>query len=259
MIILLKSLFEFRFVLLSLVRQDLKNKYRNSILGIGWSLLYPLGLVAIIGVVYSQLMGQPLRDFIPYLFSGLIPWMFITQCADGGTMTFLNAEGYIKQTRIPVIVFPLRTMFGSFIQLMISLSAFLLIILFINIDSFNFKMLLVIPAMCLWLILGVSITIISGLVNTYFRDFIHIQSLLLQGLFYATPIVFPAEMLRDGNFEWLYQWNPIYYILEIIRRPLLGEFPSSNAWIIASVIIISAFLTAITLMKRVGRKITFRL
>ena len=94
MIILLKSLFEFRFVLLSLVRQDLKNKYRNSILGIGWSLLYPLGLVAIIGVVYSQLMGQPLRDFIPYLFSGLIPWMFITQCADGGTMTFLNAEGY---------------------------------------------------------------------------------------------------------------------------------------------------------------------
>lgn len=255
----MKDIFAFRFVLLSLVRQDLKNKYRNSILGIGWSLLYPLGLVSIIGLVFSQIMGQPLKEFIPYLFSGLIPWMFLTQCADAGTMTFLNAEGYIKQTRIPIAIFPLRTALGAVIQLMISLSAFLIINLFIDINSFNYKMFLVIPALCIWLLFGIAVTMLSGLVNTYFRDFIHIQSLLMQGLFYATPIVFPAKLLQGGRFEWLYQWNPLFYILEIIRQPLLGKYPSGLAWLVSCIVVFCMLISALIIMKHVGRKITFRL
>jgi len=259
MIILVENLIAFRYVLISLVKQDLKNKYRNSILGIGWSLLYPLGLVSIIGLVFSQIMGQPLKEFIPYLFSGLIPWMFLTQCADAGTMTFLNAEGYIKQTRLPISIFPLRTSLGAFIQLLISLSAFLIINIFIDINSFNLKMLLVFPALFLWLLLGISVSMLSGLVNTYFRDFIHIQSLMLQGLFYGTPIVFPAKLLHGGGFEWLYQWNPLFYILEVIRQPLLGSYPTVQAWVVSSSVIVFLFITATLLLKRVGRKITFRL
>lgn len=259
MIILIKSLVEYRFVLGSLVKQDLKNKYRNSILGVGWSLLYPLGLVSIIGLVFSQIMGQSLREFVPYLFSGLLPWMFLTQCADAGTMTFLNAEGYIKQTRIPIIIFPLRTALGAFVQLLISVSAFLLIYLFIDIQSFNFGMLLIIPALGLWLLFGIAVSMISGLVNTYFRDFVHIQSLLMQGLFYTTPIIYPVELLKGGRFEWLYQWNPLFYILETLRQPLTGKEASILSWVISVIIIISMLSVALLLIKRVGRKITFRL
>lgn len=255
-----RSLYSARFILRSLVYQDFKNKYRNSLLGFGWSLLTPLGLVMIIGGVFSQVMRQNMAEFIPYLFSGLIPWFYIAQSAEGGSHAFISAEGYIKQTQTPVVIFPIRVALGALIQLVISIVAFLIISVLINSAVLTFHTLFLLLALPLWMILGVALATISAVINTYIRDFMHVQTLLLQALFYATPIIFPAKLLNGTNFMWLYEWNPYYYVIEIIRNPLQGLPVKSGAdWTVAISFIMIVFVAAVILIQATGRKITFRL
>ena len=82
-----------RYILISLVNRDLITKYRRSILGVAWTILTPLGLVLIIGSVYSIIFGTDPKEFIPVLFAGLNPWIFLNATADAGTGVFLGAEG----------------------------------------------------------------------------------------------------------------------------------------------------------------------
>ncbi|MFE0559236.1 ABC transporter permease [Paenibacillus sp. NPDC058910] len=255
-----KNVYSARHILLSLTRQDLKNKYRNSVMGMLWNFLSPLGIVVIIGTVYSVVFRTPIEELIPYLFSGLLPWLFFTGSAEGGSLSFLSSQGYIKQTQVPVEIFPLRVSLVNFINLLISIVAFFLIYAFINPHSFGLKMLLVIPGLIIWLFFCSSWAIISAIVNLYVRDFQPLQSLVVQGLFYLSPIIYKPEMLNHSNFHWLYLLNPFYYLLEIIRRPLLGEEPASlQSWGISIILTIILCEIAILLINKIGRKITFRL
>lgn len=253
------NIFKSRFILTSLVKQDLKNRYRNSIVGVGWTLITPLGLVLIIGVIYSQVLGQPIKGFMPFLFSGLIPWFYFVQCADGGTVSFLSAEGYIKQTQTPIEIFPIRVAMVAFVNLFFSLFAYILMCGFLKPEAFNLNMLSVLLSLIIWLIFGIGIATLSGLINTYIRDFSPLQSLVLQGLFYATPIMYPVDFLKNSDFKWVYVWNPLYYFVEITRKPLLGEIIEPKFWIITIGLSFALFIIAIILIQKIGRKITFRL
>ncbi|MBY0206800.1 ABC transporter permease [Paenibacillus cucumis (ex Kampfer et al. 2016)] len=254
-----KHVYKSRYILRNLVKQDLRNRYRNSILGVGWTLLTPLGLVAIIGTVYSTILNQPIEDFLPYLFSGLMPWLFIVQCADGGTASFISAEGYIKQTQTPIEIFPIRVALVAFVNLIYSLLAFSVVYIFLKPDKYGLDMIPVFISLLLMLMLGIALSTLSAVINTYFRDYAPLQSLVLQGMFYATPIMFPTELLNKPNYRWIYEWNPFYYIMDIIRKPLLGDPVYINSWIVAPIIIVSLWLISIVLISKIGRTITFRI
>lgn len=106
-----------RFILASLVNKDLQIKYKRSKLGVAWAILTPLGLVLIIGGVYSIIFGAEPKTFIPLLFAGLTPWIFLNSTADGGTLAFIGAEGYLKQTIVNAQIFPLRITLVNFVNL----------------------------------------------------------------------------------------------------------------------------------------------
>ncbi|WP_052947398.1 ABC transporter permease [Aneurinibacillus tyrosinisolvens] len=255
-----KNVFRARHILFSLVNQDLKNKYRNSFFGIGWSLLTPLGLVLIIGLVFSQVLKQPIKDFVPFLFSGLIPWLYLVQCADGGTAAFISGQGYIKQTQTPIEIFPIRVVLTSFVQLLYSLAAFFIMYLFISPENFNTNMFFVIISLPIWLLAGIGLATISAIINTYIRDYSHLQSLIIQGLFYATPIMYPVSLLEKSKYRWIYEWNPIHYLIEIIREPLLGKkMPDLSIWLSAVGFVFLILFIGVLSIGKIGRKITFRL
>ncbi len=254
------NIYKARYVLLSLTYYDLKNKYRGSILGIMWAFFIPLCLALIIGRVYSATLQLPLKVFVPYLFSGLIPWLYIVSCADGGTQAFLVSEGYIKQTRIPIEIFPLRVTLTAFVNLLFSLLSYFVIYFFISPEKFSPKMLMVFPALGIWFIVGISLSTIVAVFNVYFRDYALLQPLIFQALFFATPILFPAELLKNNNSEWIYSYNPVYYLLEILRAPLLGnESLDKIVWVLVGLASLIFFIAAVAVLKKVGRKIVFKL
>lgn len=249
-----------RYILFSLVNRDLQMKYRRSKLGVLWSIIMPVGLAVIIGGVYSIIFGTDPRSFIPLIFAGLNPWQFITGCAEGGTMAFITAEGYLKQTNVNAQIFPLRGVLANFISLLYALLAFLAVYMVLRPDMFGPKMLMVIPGLLILFIFCTGVANISATVNLNIRDYQPLQSLLLQGFFYVTPIIYPAETLAEKGFGIVYRINPFYYMLEIIKKPLQGEeLPTADVYCIALAIAICLFCVSIIVVMKEKKGIAFKL
>src|SRR4051794_24711565 len=109
MIRYVKDIWRCRYFWLSLVKMDLRTRYRRSILGIGWSLLHPIAMTIILCLVFSTSFGVPIKDFAPDLMAGLATWSYILTVALNGGQSFFQGESYIRQHPAPVAVYPLRT------------------------------------------------------------------------------------------------------------------------------------------------------
>lgn len=235
-----------RFILTSLVNKDLQIKYNRSKLGIAWAILTPLGLVLIIGGVYSIIFGTDPKEFIPSLFAGLTPWLFLSGNADAGTMAFIGAEGYLKQTTVNAQIFPLRVTLVNFVNFLYSFLAFFAIYLFLQPDSFSAKMLLCLPGVLLLLVFSLGIANLAAVANLNVRDYQPLQSLIIQGLFYATPIIYQTSMLEEKGFGLVYQLNPFYYLIELVRTPAQGRgIPSAETYWIALAVALCTFLWSV--------------
>ena len=108
---------------MALVRIDLKNRYRRSLLGVGWSLLHPILMTIVLCTVFGQFFHRgDLKTYAPFLLSGLIFWNFITTAMNQGCLCFFLGESYIRQHPAPLAIYPLRTTLGAGIHFGIGLA-----------------------------------------------------------------------------------------------------------------------------------------
>lgn len=256
----IKGIWRDRYILENLVKIDLKQKYRNSILGVLWSIITPIGLVLIIGTVYSIVFGIPMKEFIPSLFTGLIPWIFLNSSIDNGTMSFIIAEGYLKQTNVNPEIFPLRMVIVNFINFIYSIVAFIfLYYIFLKPEAISINFIFIIPALIIVFLYSLGLANIVSIINLKLRDFQHLQALILQGLFYITPIIYPVNFLKDRNMEGIYLYNPFYYMIEVVKLPLLGNRIDIKVYYIAFMIAVIILLLSIVILAKQRKKIVFDL
>src|SRR4051812_37980268 len=121
MLAYLNDIWKCRYFWLSLVRMDLRTRYRRSLLGLGWSLLQPLAMTCILSVVFRFLQGATFREMAPHVLSGLVGWNFILFCALQGCQCFFQGEAYIRQCPLPLAIYPLRTAIGGLFHLAMGL------------------------------------------------------------------------------------------------------------------------------------------
>ncbi len=107
------EIWRLRYFWLALVRVDLRKRYRRSIIGMGWSLLHPIAMTAVLCIVFSQLLSQDIRTFAPFLLTGLTFWAFISATVMDGCQCFLQGESYIRQQPAPLAIYPLRSTLGA--------------------------------------------------------------------------------------------------------------------------------------------------
>lgn len=249
-----------KYLLKVLVQRDILMKYRRSSIGILWAVLTPLGLAIIVGGVYAILFGTSPKLLIPLIFASINPWSFMSGTADVSTGCFLAAEGYIKQSSVGTIIFPIRVTLTNFVNLLYSTITFFAIYLFIQPDLFGWKMLMCIPGLIIMFAFALGLSSITSVVNLFFRDFSPIQSLLLQGLFYATPIIYDASLLDAKGCSFVYLINPFYYMIEVVRRPMLGEqLPDLKCYVISIILALSVLFTGIYIQVKFRHKIVFQM
>ena len=235
-------------------------KYRRSKLGVAWTVLTPLGLAVVVGSVYALLFNTSPVVMIPLIFAGINPWTFMSGTADNATITFPAAEGYIKQSTVSSQIFPLRTTLVNFVTLLYSVLTFFGIYLFISPDSFGPKMLMCIPGLVIMFVFSLGLANLTSMVNLYIRDFAPFQSLVLQGLFYITPIIYDASMLKERGFSFIYEVNPFYYMLEVVRRPMLGQtLPSVRSYVVSISLALMVFITGVVVQMRARKQIAYML
>jgi lipopolysaccharide transport system permease protein len=243
-----RRMWELRYFWMSLVRNDLNNRYKRSFLGIGWSLLKPLSMTLVFCVVFANLFRVPVADYAPFLLIGMTMWQFLTECLIHGVHSFARGSPYIRQQSVPLAIFPLRVMLGSGIHALIALGVSLFVTLFFQGYLNPVGLLYLVPALVLLVVLGWAAAVLTGIMYTYFPDTSQILEIVLQILFYATPIMYRPELFSGRTkFAALLQWNPLTSVLALIRTPILeGTMPAFHQ--IAIAVTFVAIMTALAVL-----------
>jgi ABC-type polysaccharide/polyol phosphate export permease len=244
---------------LSLVKMDLQTRYRRSVLGIGWSLLHPIGTTLVLCAVFHEIFHMSIREFVPFLMTGLAWWAFVTGVVSRGCQCFVEAESYIRQHPLPMAIYPLRAVLGAMIHLLIALIVALLLSWCLTGFNNLTTLPLLLPGLALLLIFGWAVAVIAGYVNTIFRDIQHLTDILFQILFYLTPIMYKPEILVETRMGWVLTCNPLAHLLKLIRDPIVGgvggHFPSWRAYAAATGTVVLVTGIAVMLLGRLQRKV----
>ena len=249
-----------RYFWTHLAMSDLRSKWRRSFLGIFWSILQPLGLTALLAVVFGKIFKTDIVTYAPYILSGVIVWEYVSTTTVGGSLSLIQADAYIKQFRHPLAIYPLRTALANLIVLMmasLSLFAWTLVVLPGNFGWCWLAALSLYPIMVLicW-----PLATILAYAGTVFRDLPHALGLILQAFWFVSPIYFDAKVFRAGGLDALVDYNPIYHILQIVRAPLLqGQWPTVENYAYCAVTFALMSILAWQIGRRVEDKMIFYL
>lgn len=227
--------------------QDIKQRYRRSVLGPFWITIATGVMALALGLLYSMLFQLPLADFLPHVTVGLIMWNFISGAIKEGSTIFIDNEGLIKQLPAPLSVHVYRLVWRQTLFLGHNLIIWLLLILIFP-RTLGWEFFLVIPGMLLLIVNGVWVAMFFGIVATRFRDVAPLLEALTQLLFYVTPIVWTTKTLTDqggavADRARIAEINPLYHYLEIVRAPMIGEpVAAYHWWIVLGCTVVGLFL-----------------
>jgi len=255
-----KSLWNTRFFLLSLVKYDLNTRYQRSVLGIGWSLLQPIGMTIVLCMVFHRLFAVDIREFGPFLLAGLAFWGFFTGAVLQGCQCFFGAEAYMRQYPAPPAIYPLRVTLGAMFHLLMAMGVVLVLTAVMIGLPGVLPLLTLIPTLMLLLVFGWSVATLAALANTHFPDAQHLTEVCLQAMFYLTPIIYPPEILKARGLDWVINYNPIASLLELVRRPILkGELPTDRAVLTAFVLTATVFVVACLSLRKLQKQLIYRI
>ena len=199
---------------------DIRNRFAKSMVGPLWIVLNLAMWVAGIGVIYSALFHQELHDFLPYLTIGFVVWGYLTQTLTDGGNAFIYAEGYIKQFTYPKQIYILRVLVNAGVVLLIGVLIFLGVLIFFR-RPLGWGAVWVLPGFAVLALASYLQATIMAYASVRFRDLPHGMTSLLQVLFFVTPVFFPLGMLKERGLDFVYQFNPLYYLIEVVRYPLI--------------------------------------
>lgn len=214
---------------LMLARGDIRRTYRRSVLGPFWLTLSMALFVLLLSLLYGRLLGLPMRDYVPYLTAGYLVWTLITGIVNEGCRTFIEAERYLKQARLPKSLFVFRVLARSLLVFAHNAAVFLAVavLLALPVTLWTPFSLLGLAAV---LVNGAWVALLLGLLSARFRDVPEIVGSLMRLLFFASPILFRRDLL--GEHAYLIDYNPITHFIAVVRMPLLGEAPSLASWLV---------------------------
>lgn len=206
-----KELYTYREMIFSLVRKDLRTRYKGSLLGFLWTFINPLFQLIVYSIVFSYIMRVNLPNYYIFMFVGLLPWMFFCTCVQGGAVSVMSSADLLKKIYFPRIVLPIATVSAAFLNMMFSM-IIMFVALFISGIGIS-KYIIYFPFILILLyLLGLGLAFMFSACNVYFRDLEHILGILTMSMFYVTPVIYPMEMVPE-KFLPLFKLNPMAYII----------------------------------------------
>jgi lipopolysaccharide transport system permease protein len=206
--------------------------------------------------VLMNIFKQPVGETILFIYSGMITWDLIVFTSISGSYCFLNAAPYIKQFPHPLAIYPLRSCLVGIINFTIASVPFMIWSLYLN-PSHILPSVVSLPiALILFLLLLWPIGLFCGFLTTIFRDFSQLITIILQALWFISPVFFLPSIFINAGIGFFVTYNPIYYILQLIRDPFLeGVFPSPLVLGMVCGCILCLWLIAWVMIQRIEKRL----
>ncbi|MFF0489287.1 galactan export ABC transporter permease subunit Wzm/RfbD [Nocardia sp. NPDC003482] len=259
----LRGGFAQRELWLSLGWQDIKQRYRRSVLGPFWITIATGVQAAAMGILYAALFNQDLRYYLPYVTVGLIIWNVISASILEGSDVFIANEGLIKQLPSALSVHVYRLVWRQFLFFAHNLVIYVIMVPALGLwHHLHWSSLLALPAMLLIFLNSMWVSIVFGIFATRYRDIAPILGSTTLMLFVLTPVMWTTKALhaQGGSVSErarLVELVPTFHFLEIVRAPLLGEAQKPLSWIIVGSITVVGWAVAILALKQFRSRVPY--
>jgi ABC-type polysaccharide/polyol phosphate export permease len=223
----LRGLIRYRDLIFQLVRRDVVSRYKRSALGIGWTMLYPLGMMAVLTVVFSQLFSS-VKGYPVYVLGGLVAWNFFSQATTAAMTQMVWGSTLLHRIYLPRTAFVVSAIGTGLVNLILALVPLLLIAVIVGLPLRPALAFLPISILLLAAVsLGVGLLFSAWAI--YFPDVAEMYQLVLIAWLYMTPIIYPERVIPESYRYWFFHLNPMYYLVEVFRQPVYeGVFPASD-------------------------------
>ena len=210
---------------------DILKRYRRSRIGPFWITASMATLVVGLGILYSNIFGMAIGEYLPYVAINFVIWGLISSLVNEGCNVFLESESYMKNFRLPKSAYVLRVAYRSILMTAHNFLIVPVVLLIFAIPVYPVAI-LVIPALILIVLNGLWIGLLFGTLSARFRDVPQTVQSVMQVVFFMTPVMFHTKLLSPG-VQSVLDFNPFAACLAIARDPLLGNMPRAQDVIIA--------------------------
>jgi ABC-type polysaccharide/polyol phosphate export permease len=236
----------------SLAVHDISARYRGSMLGPFWITVTMAAMIAGVGLLYSQLFNMPTAEYIPWLATGLVFWAFFAAAMTEGCDVFISSGSIIKQTALPMLSFLGRTLTRNLINFAHQIVIVVVVLVYYGVWTRSHP-LQALGGFALVIVNLSWLALIGGIISSRFRDVPQIVSALVQVAMFLTPVFWRPETIRSHRF--MLEGNPFYHMLEVTRRPLLGEPVQLQSYLILVVAAVVGWALAFALFARTRRRL----
>ena len=212
---LFRELFQYRELLKTNVKKDIRGKYKASFLGVLWSFINPLLQVLVYAIVFPYIMRVQTENYLIFLICGIIPWTWFTNSITNGTTCITNNANLIKKVYFPREILPISIVTSGLINFLISCLIILLFVIFGGVGLSWHLVFLPLVAIVQY-VFSLALVFLLSAFNVYVKDVEYMVVFLLNLFFYATPILYSAEMF-SGWFMWVFKLNPLAHIINAYR------------------------------------------
>ncbi len=212
---------KYGFLLRQLIEKDIKLKYRNSYLGIIWTMLEPLLTMIVLTLVFSRLLGKDTRDFPVYILTGRLIFSFYANASKQALRSVRSHAAMIKKVYVPKYMYPLSTVISNFVTFLLSLIVLAGVAAFRQVKPTVWLLQAVAPLVIIF-VLTLGTGIFLSAVAVFFRDLEYLWGVVTMLIMYTSAIFYRAEDVLSEKNRWIFMLNPVYACIDNLRSAVFG-------------------------------------
>lgn len=241
----------YRELLIELTQREIKQRYKQSVLGYAWVILNPLCQMLVMAFVFSKIMRMPPLGvpYSVYLYAGLLPWTLFSNSLTSAVNALVGNSGLITKIYFPREIFVASTIGAKIVDFFLALTVFLGFLVYFQ-TPFTIHLLWVIPIFLIQQLFTYGLSLLLAAANLFYRDVQYVFNLVILVWMYLTPVIYPVELFPE-RYRWIFQINPMAVIINAYRQVILaGAEPNFTSLAIALALSLGLLVFAFKVFKK---------
>ena len=236
-------LWKYRELLLELTKREVKQRYKQSVLGYAWVILNPFLQMLVMSFVFSYLLrfknlGVP---YAVFLFAGLLPWNLFSQSLSASVNSLVANAGLLTKIYFPREIFIASSLLSKLVDFVLALLVFVVLLWWYRV-SLSWYSLWVILILVIQILFTYGLSLILASLNLFYRDIQYLLSFVLMLWMYLTPIIYPVEIF-PSQYRWIFQLNPMAVFINAYRQAIFAH--SGLNWYSLAIGLLLSVLTVV--------------
>lgn len=234
--------------------QDVRGRYRRSVLGPFWITLSMGLMVALLGALYGRLFRVGVPDYLPYVAIGLVTWGLVSSLVTEGCNVFFGARRIIHEVGLPLSVLAYRAVWRNLLVFMHHAAVLVSVGLVFSVRP-GWTGLLALPGLAAVCLNGVWVALLAGTIGARFRDVPPIVDSVMRIAWLGTPVIWMPSLVPERSL--FVGFNPFHHVLEVVRAPLLGAVPAAESWLAVGLVTVVGWTATVLVFARYRRRIAY--